>query len=358
MKKLFGILVLLLFNGGDLAYALKYEYVPQVREGVEWGYCYGGIYESDNIHFFRLQFEGTTEINGKEYHNLYRYDTFFLFSFAKSPIAWMREEDKKVYAILNPEYKELERHYQTEVFSDAPDGAEMLLMDYGLYPGQSFEIGDGEEQVAVCLDVESVIIGNMERKMFTLGISEYGIPRYSDTYKFVEGIGPISTYFPGKGSFIFTFNELVFGGVLPTDSWLYEREVLPPIETDNPMSQYTYIMGDIISKSPIFDYVGIHDPTIWYWSDKYGTASSSEISTKEENGIQVTTLDGGVTITSSESPISSVQLFHADGTLLKRVRTSDFSVRIPSSEFAGRMLVMVTTLANGRKDARKIVSRL
>ena len=78
--------------------AQEYEYVPFVREGVEWGYYqYNPVHPEDNG-IIRLQFEGDTLLDGKTYKKLYMYKGCDLTPDKGTLIDFMREENKIVYS--------------------------------------------------------------------------------------------------------------------------------------------------------------------------------------------------------------------------------------------------------------------
>ena len=63
----------LLLFGSMALQAQEYEYVPLVREGVEWGYFQYNPVHPENNGIIRLQFEGDTLLNGKTYKKLRNY---------------------------------------------------------------------------------------------------------------------------------------------------------------------------------------------------------------------------------------------------------------------------------------------
>lgn len=67
----------------------KYEYVPLVREGVEWGY-------TGDLGDYRCQIKGDTIIDGTTYKKFYRYTTCGLQKNTPCYVV-VRENDKKVY---------------------------------------------------------------------------------------------------------------------------------------------------------------------------------------------------------------------------------------------------------------------
>lgn len=75
-----------------------YEYVPLVREGVEWVYDWTYYNQTIGGRFF-LQFSGDSIINGKTYKVCYRYHTPELNKEDAFIEGFAREEDKRVYVI-------------------------------------------------------------------------------------------------------------------------------------------------------------------------------------------------------------------------------------------------------------------
>ena len=102
-KSLFFLLGMLMITSASAA---EYQYVPLVREGVKWVEYYENddipIPENQKIIFF--QFKGTTTIADNNYHNLYATIETDIISNESVPIAFVRENDKKVYAMLNYEF--------------------------------------------------------------------------------------------------------------------------------------------------------------------------------------------------------------------------------------------------------------
>lgn len=87
--------------------AQSVDYRPLVQEGVKWVYCYDNVVNNNsepNYELYTMEFSGTTELNGKTYHNCYHYTNSKLDPLAEVPVAWVREEGKRVYAVFNGEF--------------------------------------------------------------------------------------------------------------------------------------------------------------------------------------------------------------------------------------------------------------
>ena len=119
MKKTILLIIATALSATKIA-AAEYEYTPLVREGVVWEYLYNNINEldgNDSYTIYKLEFRGTTEINGKIYHNLYRY-TGTLDVEQDDPVAYMREDDgKAVYCLRTIDQTAEQQFYD---FENAP----------------------------------------------------------------------------------------------------------------------------------------------------------------------------------------------------------------------------------------------
>ena len=85
----------------------KEIYKPLVVEGRTWTYFAshydGELGETGPEFLYNITIDGTTEIGGVTYHNAYRYKGDKLDKNATQPAAYLREDGKKVYAIMNTE---------------------------------------------------------------------------------------------------------------------------------------------------------------------------------------------------------------------------------------------------------------
>ncbi|MBQ4138282.1 MAG: hypothetical protein II592_01910 [Muribaculaceae bacterium] len=106
MKKI--IISLLMLMGVTGVQAQEPEFVPLVREGVKRVYVFNhhGV-ETDGgpIVYYTEEMKGETTLNGRQYMNLYRYYGDELDVNTMLPYAYVREQDKKVYAVLDENNK-------------------------------------------------------------------------------------------------------------------------------------------------------------------------------------------------------------------------------------------------------------
>lgn len=117
-----------------------------IREDRVWNYIIHSIGEV-NYYLFKMKFDGTTEIDGKTYHNLKTYDCFgynydretgqstLVEEVESTSVFYLREEEGKVYVY----YRGKGNSY---FFVDVPEGydepSETLLYDFNLNPGESY----------------------------------------------------------------------------------------------------------------------------------------------------------------------------------------------------------------------------
>ena len=101
-KKIMTLLLVLLFSLPG--FAQEYEYVPFVREGVQW-VCY--FYWDTNYMgfqpgqtFFTLELKGDTVIDGKAYKMMHKYSGIGVNPDDDTVLACLREENRVVYAII------------------------------------------------------------------------------------------------------------------------------------------------------------------------------------------------------------------------------------------------------------------
>lgn len=111
MKRLLLLIAVSIVWSGSVLQAQEYEYVPLVREGVEWGY-------TGDLGDYRCQIKGDTIIDGTTYKKFYRYTTCGLQKNTPCYVA-VRENDKKVY------YREI----------TGDDREERLIYDFSLEKG-------------------------------------------------------------------------------------------------------------------------------------------------------------------------------------------------------------------------------
>ena len=195
------LLTLLALLGLSQAAAQEYEYVPFVREGVQWVYCIYNDYSNSDpygpgpdprvpqgITFMKLQFNGDTVINGKTYKAMHKYHGKSLDWENDTIPVFMREENKVVYGIV-PDGK---------WYDDCPIG---LWDDHDFYDlklaGKEFVLYDFNDPISfldtiltsneyndygfTCLNAETIATGDHLAKRYKF--------QYETDFFVTEGIG-------------------------------------------------------------------------------------------------------------------------------------------------------------------------
>lgn len=126
-----------------------YEYVPLVREGIEWTYAAVYNMTDDGPSYFHMQFYGDTVVDGVTYKKCYEYrDSEFDPQKAKL-VGLAREENRAVYSKVNPElYKE----------------SEVLVYNYGAGVSETFSTYDLGYINIPAVDFDYVTINGKKRK--------------------------------------------------------------------------------------------------------------------------------------------------------------------------------------------------
>ena len=98
MKKIIFSMVLAVIMALPLLADDSSDYVPIVREGVEWGHkAVLGYGSTAIVKYYRMQLKGDSVVNGTTYKKCYRYTDSELDVSNSEIVALMREDDKKVY---------------------------------------------------------------------------------------------------------------------------------------------------------------------------------------------------------------------------------------------------------------------
>ena len=145
-----------------------YIYTPLVRDGVMWKYVHSGMnYDYTEPYVFETYcyISGTVEVDGKLYHKC----------FVENPnlddvcVAYLREEDKRVYMMSVWEEKDREIYfYQT-------GGKEELIYDFNLNVGDTYVSNGANLEVK---DVKYEEMDGVLRKVYEV----YAEKHFDDSY--------------------------------------------------------------------------------------------------------------------------------------------------------------------------------
>jgi len=179
------------------AYAVDYEYVPLVREGVKWQCRYQRCEKFDEVEYrkFTLEMKGDTVINGKVYKPWHYYSGAAIDPAHDTVAIYVREENKVVYGYYEQEYcsicvgwswgDTLQRPREEFVLYDFND-YEKFYVDLVTPLINSSEpyVGDDGDSVYVFryLGTDTIKVGNSFRK-------RHAFQLFKSTTYIVEGVG-------------------------------------------------------------------------------------------------------------------------------------------------------------------------
>ena len=239
----FWTLIILIYQVGFSTYLSKdyreaeaieepsdYEYTPLVRDGVMWEYVHTGMNHDDGEYYTYQTYcyiSGTVEVDGKLYHKC----------FVENPnlddvcVAYLREEDKRVYMMSVWEEKDREIYfYQT-------GGKEELIYDFNLNVGDTYVSNGANLEVK---DVKYEEMDGVLRKVYEVYAEKHFDDSYmeSHTYTIVEGIGVIANW---CGLFCFPYIDEYSGGAYP----VYDQQIFyeyTPLVREG--AEWGYFIGD------------------------------------------------------------------------------------------------------------------
>ena len=169
---------------------LDYEYTPLVREGVVWDYFHNG-WTPDQEYYSRIYISGEENINNTIYHKCY-----IVNPYSKNEcIAYLREEDKKVYLLSLDE---------NVTFQYNTNGQEILIYDFNLNEGDSYSVEiEGHVYDMNVVKVEYENVDGELCKTFEIYNKEI-----NDYYTITEGIGVVGKH---DGFFCFPYGPILTG---------------------------------------------------------------------------------------------------------------------------------------------------
>lgn len=170
-----------------------------------------------------------------------------------SPSCYLREEGRKVFCRLGPEY------------------SEFVLFDFGLEVGDSLKLHDcsgGGNFTAYVEDIDSILIGSRYHKRFYIQCWEW------HSVKFIEGVGSdlglmycdipwVDVY---GDLFCFSLNDTIYktdgtGITYPANCWIYigisEKEAGQIKVYPNPANNMIYLDYDKKCRSELVNILGI-----------------------------------------------------------------------------------------------------
>lgn len=288
-----------------------YEYVPTVREGIEWTYNwnYNSPYKEGQYY---LQFSGDSVINGKTYKVCYRYATVSLNKKDAIIEGFAREEDKKVYIIgrRTPDGNESNMIVGYGDFNTE----ERLVYDFTVGLGDNIQVFEGAREYPVGA-IGYVRIGDKLRKAIYVG----GL--FGTTLWAIEGIG-------------FASERDYDADLITPDLAIYGCF---PCFT----CQLAYVQK-CWNKGIEFDYTDFDFDTIDYI---------------ENHTELMFVLDSGkLTITAPDSDVRRTQIVDTGGKVVwNSMHNGVSTVEIPTADFQKGVYIAIAETAKGRRLSQKVV---
>ena len=297
------ILSMLMMALTTKAQEAEYEYVPVVREGVEWGYVFSHSFPP-GVEYYRLQLKGDTVINDKTYKRCYAYQTATLDTATATLHGFLREEDKKVYFIPNPDEEVsvgwlLMKDQYNSIYGDE----ERMIYDFNLNEGDTF---DSMLSINI-MEISFVEVDGKMRKFFHAQDQYYG------TYTFLEGTGVVWGY--GELAYPFALQP-ANGSDLHFN---FERNVAD---------------GRIVYKSEEFD---DRDPTC---------AGQSVAAVMQAPAITITVAGKTVTAASSGNGTITATIHDINGRTIATAQSANGSAEIDMAGFTPGIYIVTATTAN------------
>lgn len=170
-------LILIFLSTFLSAYASEYEYIPLVREGVQWTYLceYMDYYQNDNTHPYVevMKIRGDEKVNEIAYKQVYS-------NLNEEPVALIREEDKKVYA----KFKQSDYECGMQIYLDYNE----QTGEYLIYDFNKLGAGYAERMPWWSLSEGKIEVDGALRKAY--------YDEKSNSLFFIEGIGILYDYSP------------------------------------------------------------------------------------------------------------------------------------------------------------------
>lgn len=242
------------------------EYVPVVREGVEWGHkaVYCGVNVETKVIYYREQLKGDTVIDGNTYKKCYRYTERELNTATAELVSVMREADKKLYVRAQNARKSLP------------------IVDYPLpnFEGEDavYDLNPSNSEV-----INEITIAGKKRKMMSF-VGVYG--DRPSVVKFLEGTGFVDD------------NNNEYG--LPMQMKCASLAIW-----DKFITYEKIVGGDIVYKTDDFDE---NDPALR--TDGVVVAVADDAAVRSIGGV------GVITMTTNAGATSRYAIYGIDGTML------------------------------------------
>jgi len=197
------------------AFAVDYEYVPLVREGVKWKCDYSKSinYNIPELHPFTLEIKGDTVINGKSYKPWHYYSGDAIDPAHDTVPVYVREENKVVYGCPGNYYVECPFSSVDMLMSDSIKD-EYVIYDFN-NPEKYYDFLSDNYDLHY-INTDTVEIGGKLRKRLVFDT------HYNCDYYLIEGIGFcgyykytlmfFTPYYPYSDEYRYSFDYLYENG--------------------------------------------------------------------------------------------------------------------------------------------------
>ncbi len=293
----------------------EYEYVPIVREGVEWGYVIEPptFPPHGQTEYYRLQFSGDTVISGKTYKKCYLYQTSSLDTATATLHGFMREENKKVYYVPNPNEEFSGSLWETETmfYQERYGYDERVIYDFDL------NVGDTFEPAGLPINITEISYVEVDGKM-----RKYYNEQYNGIYSFLEGAGAIGAM---CGDMAYPFTDWLMGtGAIRFN---FERNVAD---------------GRIVYKSDEFD-------------DRDPTCSGVAATAMQSPAITITVAGKTVTASALGNGTITATIHDINGRTVDTAQSADGSLTVDMAGFTPGIYIVTATTDTDRKTQKIIL---
>lgn len=331
---------------------------PMLEYGKEWGYVNyhknSELYYQKPMDFYRLCCGPLVTVDGTNYISILKYSTFALPEYPVI-VAFMREDNGKVYIRYPEDYHPTENHFNLFTYKsltgefliynfNMEEGDELTLPYFGEDPDN---ITSSESILLKCIETGFVETANGKRKYLKFDKTTNYLTEFFTTYEYlVEGVGPIGNCdftVPYRGddraaSMSHTFDDM---------DLLYLRK---QNDKDSEGNQYR---GDLVYKTANYDVKGVYDPSEWYWP----TSAKGEMVMKSTNDTMAMPdlsiySDYTGEFKSDNGVITEVIVLDVLGRELSHFYPNDAQFKLDMSEIKEMMTIVTVRTESGQRSFR------
>ncbi len=306
MKKVLFVVAMLM--GCCHLWAAEYEYVPLVREGVEWNYkafLKGMSSEQTVEEYYRVRLIDGIEINGKSYYKAYRYKGCEFDEECAHLIAYIREEDKKVYVFPAT----FDKYDSTQFGQDYKIGTEEMIYDFNKKVGDFIST-----RIYYPLEIKEVTTEEIGGKLRNKYVPDR-------LHSIIEGIGFI--------------NDLGFDLIYPFQMQFSRRSYW------GICLNYVRENGEVVYKSPNYDARDV--------------CASGVAEVKSTDNIAIAIGGGNIEVRCADAPCQAIEIVDLGGRLIKKkICDNESTTTISAKGIEKGVYILVVNTTKGI-SSRKII---